>query len=102
MCPGCICSARPAHPTMVAMQSTSSLRLVPPRAASLLPPAGVLGALAAVSVIGGWTSFVIPRALRVFPPLLLAGLRLSIAGALLYGLARHVAGTPAPTRAEWL
>ena len=62
---------------------------------------GVLVALAAVYVIWGSTYFVIHLALRVFPPLLLAGVRLTIAGAVLYVVARRVTGAPAPTRAEW-
>lgn len=69
--------------------------------AALLPPVGVLVALAAVYVIWGSTYFVVHLALRTFPPLLLAGVRLTLAGALLYVLARRVAGVPAPTRAEW-
>ena len=69
--------------------------------APLLPPAGVMVALAAVYVIWGSTYFVVHLALRVFPPLLLAGTRVTIAGVLLYAIARRGAGMPAPTRAEW-
>jgi drug/metabolite transporter (DMT)-like permease len=79
----------------------SRSRSLPVPAVSLLPPAGVLAALAAVYCIWGSTYFVVHLALRAFPPLLLAGLRLTIAGALLYTLARRVFAVPAPTRAEW-
>lgn len=57
-------------------------------------------ALLALYFIWGSTFLVIRIALEGMPPLLIAGLRYTIAGGLLYAWAR-LRGTPGPTRTEW-
>lgn len=58
-------------------------------------------ALAAVYLIWGSTYLAIRFALEGgFPPLLMAGGRFLLAGALMYGVLR-LRGVPAPTRAQW-
>src|SRR5712671_124648 len=57
-------------------------------------------ALGSLYVIWGSTFLGIRIALEGFPPLLLAGLRFVIAGAVTYAWAR-ARGAPAPTRTEW-
>jgi drug/metabolite transporter (DMT)-like permease len=88
-------------PVPVALESTPAPTAATSASIATLLPLGVLIALAAVYVIWGSTYFVVHLALRSFPPLVLAGTRLTLAGLLLYALARRVAGVPAPTRAEW-
>ncbi|MEZ0469116.1 drug/metabolite exporter YedA [Luteimonas salinilitoris] len=72
---------------------------------SLVPrPATVLSvavALALVYVIWGSTYLGIRFALEGgYPPLLMAGMRFVVAGALMYAVLR-LRGTPVPTRAQW-
>src|SRR5467141_1005822 len=57
-------------------------------------------ALGSLYVIWGSTFLGIRIALEGFPPLLLAGLRFVIAGAVTYAFVR-ARGAPAPTRTEW-
>lgn len=57
-------------------------------------------ALGSLYVIWGSTFLGIRIALEGFPPLLLAGLRFTIAGLLMYAWVR-ARGAPAPTRTEW-
>lgn len=60
----------------------------------------ILFALLAVYVVWGSTYLAMHYALQGIPPLLMAGTRFTIAGALLYAFLR-VRGEPAPTRAGW-
>src|SRR5438128_10127293 len=60
----------------------------------------VLLALGSLYVIWGSTFLAIRIALQGYPPLLLAGLRFVIAGAVTYAWARG-RGAPPPTRTEW-
>src|SRR5438105_14118144 len=60
----------------------------------------VLLALGSLYVIWGSTFLAIRIALQGYPPLLLAGLRFVIAGAVTYAFVR-ARGTPPPTRTEW-
>jgi drug/metabolite transporter (DMT)-like permease len=60
----------------------------------------VMLALGSLYVIWGSTFLGIRIALEGFPPLLLAGLRFTIAGVLTYAWVR-ARGAPAPTRVEW-
>src|SRR2546427_6017461 len=57
-------------------------------------------ALGSLYVIWGSTFLGIRIALEGFPPLLLAGLRFAIAGAVTYAWVR-ARGAPAPSRTEW-
>src|SRR5882762_1880796 len=57
-------------------------------------------ALGSLYVIWGSTFLGIRIALEGFPPLLLAGVRFVIAGAVTYAFVR-ARGAPAPTRTEW-
>ncbi|AEB10885.1 drug/metabolite exporter YedA [Marinithermus hydrothermalis] len=57
-------------------------------------------ALAAVYVIWGSTYLGIKFAIQGFPPLMMAGLRFTLAGSLLYAFLR-VRGVRPPTRREW-
>ncbi len=57
-------------------------------------------ALLAVYFIWGSTYLAIRMAIEGFPPFMMAGLRYSIAGSLLYLFLRSK-GEPAPTRAQW-
>jgi drug/metabolite transporter (DMT)-like permease len=60
----------------------------------------ILLALGSLYVIWGSTFLGIRIALEGYPPLLLAGLRFVVAGAVTYAWARG-RGAPAPTRTEW-
>ena len=60
----------------------------------------VILALGALYLIWGSTFFCIRIALEGIPPLMIAGLRYTLAGAALYSYAR-LRGLPHPTRAEW-
>ena len=60
----------------------------------------ILLALGSLYLIWGSTFLAIRIALDGFPPLLLAGMRFTIAGLLTYGWVRW-RGSPAPTRTEW-
>jgi drug/metabolite transporter (DMT)-like permease len=60
----------------------------------------VLLALLAVYVLWGSTYFAIVVALPAYPPFLLTGVRMLIAGGLMYVILR-MRGEPAPTRAQW-
>lgn len=64
-------------------------------------PLPVVLALALVYVVWGSTYLAIRFALEGgYPPLLMAGFRFLVAGALMYGVLRW-RGMPAPTRAQW-
>jgi drug/metabolite transporter (DMT)-like permease len=65
------------------------------------PRAAVLLAFAAVYLIWGSTYLGIRFAIDSIPPLLMAGSRFALAGALLYGFMRW-RGEPAPTARGWL
>lgn len=75
-------------------------RLPPPADA---PPslARLLAGFATVYVIWGSTYLAIRIAIETIPPLLMAGLRFVLAGALLYPWVRLRGGGPAPTRRHW-
>src|SRR2546427_2655925 len=60
----------------------------------------VLLALGSLYVIWGSTFLAIRIALQGYPPLMLAGLRFVIAGAVTYAFVR-ARGAPPPTRTEW-
>src|SRR6266850_7978956 len=60
----------------------------------------ILLALGSLYLIWGSAFLAIRFALEGFPPLLLAGIRFTVAGALTYAWARS-RGAPAPTRVEW-
>lgn len=60
----------------------------------------VAAALAAVYVLWGSTYLGIKIALDGYPPFLLGAIRMSIAGALMYGVLR-LRGVPAPTGRQW-
>lgn len=62
--------------------------------------AGILAALAAVYVIWGSTYLAIRFAVETLPPLLMAGVRFTIAGAIMYGWRRAI-GFPRPTASQW-
>jgi len=62
--------------------------------------ASVIAAFAAVYVVWGSTYLAIRYAVQTMPPLLMAGARFSVSGAMLYGWAR-VRGAPRPNAAEW-
>jgi drug/metabolite transporter (DMT)-like permease len=81
---------------MIDVMVTTSRPLPVPR---LVPEATL--ALAAVYVIWGSTYYVVGLALQVFPPMLLAGTRLTLAGGALYAILRWWSGAPAPTARQW-
>ena len=60
----------------------------------------IVVALAALYLIWGSTYIGIRIALEGFPPLLMAGIRFVLAGAILYGVLR-ARGSPAPRPGEW-
>jgi drug/metabolite transporter (DMT)-like permease len=60
----------------------------------------VIAAFAAVYVVWGSTYLAIRYAVQTMPPLLMAGARFSVSGAMLYAWAR-VRGAPRPTGVEW-
>lgn len=60
----------------------------------------VIGAFAAVYVVWGSTYLAIRYAVESMPPLLMAGSRFAVSGAILYGWAR-LRGAARPTAAEW-
>ncbi len=60
----------------------------------------LIAAFAAVYIIWGSTYLAIHFAIETMPPLLMAGVRFLIAGALMYGVLR-ARGAVAPTRANW-
>jgi len=64
------------------------------------PSSRVLLALLAVYVLWGSTYYGIAIAVQTLPPILMAGMRFLVAGAVLYGVLR-MRGAPAPTRIEW-
>jgi drug/metabolite transporter (DMT)-like permease len=65
-------------------------------------PGWLLFCLFALYIIWGSTYLAIRWALQGgFPPLLMGGLRFTLAGAILYGVLR-VRGMPAPTRSQWM
>lgn len=63
-------------------------------------PGAILAALAAVYILWGSTYLAIRFAVETLPPFLMAGVRFTVAGAILYGWRRAV-GQPRPTRAQW-
>jgi drug/metabolite transporter (DMT)-like permease len=60
----------------------------------------IVAAFAAIYVIWGSTYLAILFAIRSIPPLLMAGSRFLLAGAILYGIAR-ITGAPRSNRAQW-
>src|SRR5829696_3425797 len=64
--------------------------------------AGVVVALLIVYVVWGSTYLGIALAIETLPPLLMAGVRFLLAGALLYVVARRAAPGPAGDRRQWL
>ena len=68
---------------------------------AIAPPSSrVLFALLAVYVLWGSTYYGIAIAVRTLPPILMAGTRFIVAGAVLYAFLR-LRGVKAPARAEW-
>ncbi|MFN2602452.1 MAG: EamA family transporter [Gemmatimonadaceae bacterium] len=64
-----------------------------------VPRAKLIAAFAAIYIIWGSTYLGILFAIQTIPPLLMAGVRFSIAGLLLYAWARR--GNTKPTRLQW-
>ena len=64
------------------------------------PRSAIVAAFAAIYVIWGSTYLAILFAIRSIPPLLMAGARFLLAGAILYGIAR-ITGAPRSNRAQW-
>lgn len=62
--------------------------------------AAILAALAAVYIIWGSTYLAIRFAVETLPPFLMAGVRFTVAGAILYGWRRAI-GHPRPTGGQW-
>ncbi|MCD5994777.1 drug/metabolite exporter YedA [Pseudomonas sp. CDFA 602] len=60
----------------------------------------LIGAFLALYLVWGSTYLVIRIGVESWPPLMMAGIRFSIAGCLMYGFLRY-RGVPAPTWAEW-
>lgn len=60
----------------------------------------ILAALAAVYIIWGSTYLAIRFAVETLPPFLMAGVRFTVAGAILYGW-RRATGHPPPTGGQW-
>src|SRR5215470_635305 len=60
----------------------------------------ILGAFAIIYLVWGSTFLAIRIGVREMPPFLMAGLRFTAAGGMLYGWMR-LQRTPAPTRREW-
>ncbi len=58
-------------------------------------------ALASTYFIWGLTYLAIKFGLESFPPFLMAGMRFTLAGAILYGAMRYL-GAPNPTKQQWL
>ncbi len=85
-----------------ALSSTAPLSAALP--ADAAPPddrrGWIVFCLFALYVIWGSTYLAIRWALTGFPPFLMAGLRFTLAGLLLYGWLR-LRGAPAPTRPQW-
>ena len=69
---------------------------------SLITPtrAALILAFAIVYLIWGSTYLAIRYAVESFPPMLMVGMRFSLAGAIMYAFCR-LRGTPAPTRIHW-
>jgi drug/metabolite transporter (DMT)-like permease len=63
--------------------------------------AGVAAALLIVYVVWGSTYLGIALAIETLPPLIMAGVRFVVAGAILYALARRVSGGTTPARGQW-
>jgi drug/metabolite transporter (DMT)-like permease len=61
----------------------------------------IMVAFAIIYLVWGSTYFAIRIGVREMPPFLMAGLRFTAAGLILFGWMR-LHGTPAPTRREWL
>jgi drug/metabolite transporter (DMT)-like permease len=61
----------------------------------------IIAALFCTYFIWGSTYLAIRFGIESFPPFLMAGLRFSIAGAILYGITRFL-GAPNPTKRQWL
>ena len=77
----------------MATVSNTELRSASPMAVAL--------ALAAVYILWGSTYLAIRFALHGYPPFLLAAIRMSIAGSIMYAVLR-MRGTPAPTKKQWI
>ncbi|HJW89982.1 MAG TPA: EamA family transporter [Anaerolineales bacterium] len=63
-------------------------------------PAAIWAGLLAVYVVWGSTYLAIRFAVETMPPFLMAGVRFTLAGAVLYAW-RRLSGDPRPTRVEW-
>ncbi len=98
-------------PTVRSTRTTIVLSTVKESARVPLEPSGgrkkmnrfnvrLIAAFAAVYIIWGSTYLAIHFAIETIPPLLMAGVRFLIAGALTYGVLR-ARGAVAPTRANW-
>ena len=72
----------------------------PDRAAGVRGGGRVVGAFAAVYIVWGSTYLAIRYAVESMPPLLMAGSRFAVSGAILYAWARF-RGVAKPTAAEW-
>jgi drug/metabolite transporter (DMT)-like permease len=64
--------------------------------------AWVVAAYANVYLIWGSTYLAIRFAIETLPPFLMAGLRFTVAGGLLYAAVRRVGGADRPQRAQWV
>jgi drug/metabolite transporter (DMT)-like permease len=72
-----------------------------PPAAHRPPLALLIAAFAAVYLIWGSTYLAIKYAIETLPPFLMAGMRFTLAGLLVYGWMRLRQHAPAPTRVHW-
>lgn len=61
----------------------------------------IIAALFCTYFIWGSTYLAIRFGIESFPPFLMAGMRFTIAGAILYAVMRYL-GTPSPTRQQWI
>jgi drug/metabolite transporter (DMT)-like permease len=80
--------------------SLNRVRKLPMEATSCQPRWKILLAFATIYLVWGSTFLAIRVGVREVPPLLLAGMRFSVAGIVLYGWMRAM-GTASPTRREW-
>jgi len=66
-----------------------------------IPPGRLVASLFAVYVIWGSTYLAMRFAIESYPPFLMAGIRFTLAGGLLFAYARFGRGEAVPTRSQW-
>jgi drug/metabolite transporter (DMT)-like permease len=82
------------------LSSASAASLAPENNLSLNKKIAIVASLLAVYIIWGSTYLGILFAIESYPPMLMLGIRFSIAGVLFYSILRW-RGAPKPTLAEW-